>query len=79
MRLHKDAKMELLKGVPLFAGGDLPERVGQDPMKLTAADFRLKHGEVRVSRDATLDRIALEQARAIWENATARASRATPS
>jgi hypothetical protein len=27
--------------------------------------FRLKHGEVRVVRDATLDRIALEQARAM--------------
>src|SRR6185312_6478420 len=27
--------------------------------------FRLKHGEVKVVRDATLDRIALEQARAM--------------
>ena len=27
--------------------------------------FRLKHGEVRVVRDATLDRIAMEQARAM--------------
>src|SRR5260370_13615560 len=27
--------------------------------------FRVKHGEVRVVRDATLDRIALEQARAM--------------
>ena len=27
--------------------------------------FRLKHGEIRVVRDATLDRIALEQARAM--------------
>ncbi|MFO1108925.1 MAG: CAP domain-containing protein [Bradyrhizobium sp.] len=29
------------------------------------SSFRLKHGEVRVVRDATLDRIALEQARAM--------------
>ncbi|CCE07989.1 conserved exported hypothetical protein [Bradyrhizobium sp. STM 3843] len=29
------------------------------------SEFRLKHGEVRVSRDATLDRIAAEQARAM--------------
>ena len=27
--------------------------------------FRVKHGEIRVVRDATLDRIALEQARAM--------------
>ena len=29
------------------------------------SSFRLKHGEVKVVRDATLDRIALEQARAM--------------
>jgi Cysteine-rich secretory protein family len=29
------------------------------------SSFRLKHGEVRVVRDATLDRIALDQARAM--------------
>ena len=29
------------------------------------SSFRLKHGEVRVTRDATLDRIAQEQARAM--------------
>src|SRR5258705_5667988 len=29
------------------------------------SSYRLKHGEVRVVRDATLDRIALEQARAM--------------
>jgi Cysteine-rich secretory protein family len=29
------------------------------------SSFRIKHGEVRVVRDATLDRIALEQARAM--------------
>ena len=31
----------------------------------TISSFRLKHGEVRVMGDATLDRIALEQARAM--------------
>src|ERR1700736_706437 len=29
------------------------------------SSFRLKHGEVRVVRDSTLDRIALDQARAM--------------
>jgi uncharacterized protein YkwD len=29
------------------------------------SSFRLKHGEVRVVRDAALDRIALDQARAM--------------
>jgi uncharacterized protein YkwD len=29
------------------------------------SNFRLRHGELRVTRDATLDRIALEQARAM--------------
>jgi uncharacterized protein YkwD len=29
------------------------------------SSFRLKHGEIRVARDATLDRIAMEQARAM--------------
>jgi Cysteine-rich secretory protein family len=29
------------------------------------SSFRLQHGEIRVARDATLDRIALEQARAM--------------
>jgi hypothetical protein len=36
----------------------------ESPAELISS-FRLKHGEVRVSRDATLDRIALEQARAM--------------
>jgi hypothetical protein len=31
------------------------------------SNYRLKHGEVKVERDATLDRIALEQARAMAE------------
>jgi uncharacterized protein YkwD len=36
----------------------------ESPAELISG-FRLKHGEVRVVRDATLDRIALEQARAM--------------
>ncbi|MGQ0684096.1 CAP domain-containing protein [Bradyrhizobium sp.] len=36
----------------------------ESPAELVSS-FRLKHGEVRVVRDATLDRIALEQARAM--------------
>jgi len=36
----------------------------ESPAELISG-FRLKHGEVRVVRDATLDRLALEQARAM--------------
>jgi uncharacterized protein YkwD len=36
----------------------------ESPAELISG-FRLKHGEVRVVREATLDRIALEQARAM--------------
>ena len=36
----------------------------ESPAKLISG-FRVEHGEVRVVRDATLDRIALEQARAM--------------
>lgn len=36
----------------------------ESPAELISG-FRLKHGEIRVARDATLDRIALEQARAM--------------
>jgi hypothetical protein len=36
----------------------------ESPAELIS-NYRLKHGEVRVTRDATLDRIALEQARAM--------------
>ena len=36
----------------------------ESPAELISG-FRLKHGEVRVVRDTTLDRIALEQARAM--------------
>ena len=38
----------------------------ETPAELISS-FRLKHGEVRVVRDATLDRIALAQARAMAE------------
>lgn len=38
--------------------------MAESPAELISS-FRLKHGEVRVVRDATLDRIALEQARAM--------------
>ena len=36
----------------------------EQPAELISG-FRLKHGELRVARDATLDRIALDQARAM--------------
>jgi hypothetical protein len=41
-----------------------PAMAAEAPAELISG-FRLKHGEVRVIRDATLDRIALEQARAM--------------
>ena len=41
-----------------------PAVAAESPAELISG-FRLKHGEVRVVRDATLDRIALEQARAM--------------
>lgn len=41
-----------------------PATAAESPAELISS-FRLKHGEVRVVRDATLDRIALEQARAM--------------
>src|SRR3954454_18135694 len=41
-----------------------PAIAGEPPAELISG-FRLKNGEVRVVRDATLDRIALEQARAM--------------
>ena len=44
----------------LLLGG--PVMAAESPAELISS-FRLKHGEVRVVRDATLDRIALEQAR----------------
>jgi hypothetical protein len=44
-----------------------PAMAAETPAELIS-NFRLKHGEVRVGRDATLDRIALEQARAMAAN-----------
>lgn len=41
-----------------------PVIAAESPAELISS-FRLKHGEVRVVRDATLDRIALEQVRAM--------------
>ena len=41
-----------------------PVMAAESPAELISS-FRLKHGEVRVMRDETLDRIALEQARAM--------------
>src|SRR5438067_13552727 len=41
-----------------------PAMAAEQPAELISG-FRLKHGEVRVVRDATLERIALEQARAM--------------
>ena len=41
-----------------------PALAAESPAELISG-FRVKHGEVRVMRDATLDRIALEQARAM--------------
>ena len=46
----------LLLAAPVMAAESAAELI---------SSFRLKHGEVRVVRDATLDRIALEQARAM--------------
>src|SRR5947207_9428880 len=46
----------------LLLGG--PVMAAESPAELISS-FRVKHGEVRVMRDATLDRIALEQARAM--------------
>ena len=43
---------------------DTAAEVAESPAELISS-FRLKHGEARVVRDATLDRIALEQARAM--------------
>ena len=41
-----------------------PAMAAESPAELITG-FRLKHGEIRVVRDATLERIALEQARAM--------------
>ena len=41
-----------------------PAMAADSPAELISS-FRIKHGEVRVVRDATLDRIAMDQARAM--------------
>ena len=41
-----------------------PAMAAESPAELISS-FRIKHGEVRVVRDATLDRIAMDQARAM--------------
>ena len=51
----------LIAGFLLLAA---PAMAAESPAELISS-FRLKHGEVRVVGDATLDRIALEQARAM--------------
>jgi hypothetical protein len=52
----------IIAGLVLFAVA--PAMAGESPAELISS-FRLKHGEVRVARDATLDRIAMDQARAM--------------
>ncbi|MGX1322969.1 hypothetical protein AB7M17_006422 [Bradyrhizobium sp. USDA 377] len=51
----------LIAGVLLLAPAPA---MAESPAELISS-FRLKHGEVRVVRDATLDRIAMDQARAM--------------
>lgn len=51
----------MIAGLLLLAGA--PARA-DSPAELISS-FRLKHGEVRVVRDSTLDRIAMDQARAM--------------
>jgi cysteine-rich secretory family protein len=51
----------VIAGFLLLTG---PVVAAESPAELISG-FRLKHGEVRVVRDGTLDRIALEQARAM--------------
>ncbi|WGD56459.1 CAP domain-containing protein [Bradyrhizobium sp. CB1650] len=52
----------MVAGLLLLAAA--PAMAANSPAELISS-FRLKHGEARVVRDATLDRIALEQARAM--------------
>jgi hypothetical protein len=52
----------VIAGILLLAAA--PAMAAEPPAELISR-FRLKHGEVRVVRDATLDRIAHEQARAM--------------
>ncbi|MGY4609046.1 hypothetical protein ACVW16_007458, partial [Bradyrhizobium sp. USDA 4474] len=50
------AGLVLLTAAPVMAAESAAEQI---------SSFRLKHGEGRVIRDATLDRIAMDQARAM--------------
>src|SRR3954469_7830967 len=52
----------MIAGLLLLAA--TPGFAAESPAELISS-FRLKHGEVRVVRDATLDRIAMDQARAM--------------
>ncbi|MDD1517041.1 CAP domain-containing protein [Bradyrhizobium sp. WBAH42] len=51
----------IIAGLVLLAGAPA---LADSPAELISS-FRLKHGEARVVRDATLDRIAMDQARAM--------------
>ena len=64
MNICKATTLRAIGGV--FAGFLLlaAPAAAESPAELISG-FRLKHGEVRVVRDATLDRIALEQSRAM--------------
>lgn len=52
----------MIAGLLLLAA--MPARAAESPAELISS-FRLRHGEVRVVRDVTLDRIAMDQARAM--------------
>jgi len=52
----------VIAGLLLFAAAPA---MAESPAELISS-FRLKNGEVRVVRDSTLDRIAMDQARASW-------------
>src|SRR6266403_1041825 len=59
--MTRGAVGSIVAGILLLA---TPAMAAESPAELISS-YRLKHGEVRVVRDATLDRIALEQARAM--------------
>lgn len=64
LRRQPQVAARLLAASLLFAVA--APAAAESPADLISA-FRLKHGEVRVVRDATLDRIAQDQARAMAE------------
>jgi hypothetical protein len=53
-----------IAGFLLLLSASASTVAAESPAELIS-NYRLKHGEVRVTRDATLDRIAMEQARAM--------------